>query len=81
MTEKTYWRTAYAAAALHSQKCCNIAVDAGTGQGFEKGIIRGGDYFRAVTPTTDPVAYGRRLEEFVLSLIMRAYMASLMVVC
>jgi hypothetical protein len=35
---------------------CRFMVDAGTGQGFEKGVLRGGTYFRAVTPATDPVA-------------------------
>ena len=35
---------------------CNFTVDAGTGQGFKKGELRGGSYFHAVTPATDPVA-------------------------
>ena len=33
---------------------CNFTVDAGTGQGFNKGVLRGGTYFLAVTPATDP---------------------------
>jgi hypothetical protein len=35
---------------------CNFTVDAGSGQGFEKGVLRGAHYFRAVTPATDPNA-------------------------
>ena len=35
---------------------CNFTVDPGTGQGSEKGALRGGTYFRAVTTATDPVA-------------------------
>ena len=48
--------TCVTVAARARTEACNFAVDAGTGQGFEKGIIRGGNYFRAVTPATDPVA-------------------------
>ena len=35
---------------------CNFTVDAGTGEGFNKGVLRGGAYFHAVSPATDPVA-------------------------
>ena len=35
---------------------CLFTVDAGTGQGFQKGVLRGGAYFHAVTPATDPAA-------------------------
>ena len=35
---------------------CNFTVDAGTGQGFNKGSLRGGTYFHAVSPETDPAA-------------------------
>ena len=35
---------------------CGFAVDAGTGRGFQKGVLRGGEYFRWATPSTNPAA-------------------------
>jgi hypothetical protein len=35
---------------------CSFTVDVGTGQGFQKGILRGGTYFRWAIPETDPAA-------------------------
>ena len=45
-----------AAGAAGPGAVCNFTVDAGTGLGFHQGVLRGGDYFLAVTPATDPVA-------------------------
>jgi hypothetical protein len=35
---------------------CNFTLDEGTGQGFKKGVLRGGTFFYTATPATDPAA-------------------------